>query len=61
MEDKQVYTINYLKYCYTCQHAHECETEGKCVACWEEKGLLNKDGEKPHAVTTEELLRAYAE
>jgi hypothetical protein len=59
METQNLFTVNYLKFCYTCQDAHQCDTEGKCVACWEEKGLLNKEAKVE--LTTEELLRQYAE
>ncbi|UVI31068.1 hypothetical protein [Paenibacillus spongiae] len=57
----RTFTLNYLKYCYTCQDAHLClsDTESKCIACWEEKNILKKEEAAP--VTTEELLRKYAE
>lgn len=51
-------TRNYLQFCYTCLDAHKCDTEAKCMACWEEKGLAAMEEEKEP--TTEELLMLYA-
>lgn len=52
-------TKNMIKYCYTCEDAHKCDTEEKCIACWEAKGIMKK--EQKDELTTEELLREYAQ
>jgi hypothetical protein len=31
-----------IQYCYTCEKALECDTDEKCIACWEAKGLIEK-------------------
>ncbi|MNZ65654.1 hypothetical protein D3C78_838520 [compost metagenome] len=60
MKDNTVtdFTRNYLQFCYTCLDAHQCDTEGKCVACWDDKAQAAADEEQ--AITTEDLLRLYA-
>ncbi|MFF2888301.1 hypothetical protein [Paenibacillus sp. NPDC057967] len=55
-----VVTENMIKYCYTCPEAHKCDTEEKCIACWEEKGIITKE-DLEETVTTEKLLKQYAE
>ncbi|WP_256758505.1 hypothetical protein [Cohnella sp. WQ 127256] len=61
MRDNQnTITNNYLQFCYTCQEAHQCENEKKCLACWEEKGIAAKE-EYAQTTTTEDFLRLYAE
>ncbi|MFC4102271.1 hypothetical protein [Paenibacillus xanthanilyticus] len=51
-------TRNLLQFCYTCHEAHECDTERKCIACWEALGIEDEAVEAEQ--TTEELLVLYA-
>ncbi|MCR2804064.1 hypothetical protein [Paenibacillus soyae] len=55
-------TKNLLQFCYTCAEAHTCDTEKKCIACWEANGLLNhqEEDKEGRELTTEELLVLYA-
>ncbi|MBH5317578.1 hypothetical protein I6N90_07155 [Paenibacillus sp. GSMTC-2017] len=55
-----VITKNMIQYCYTCPEAHKCDTEEKCITCWEEKGLLKKE-DLEEQLTTAQLLTLYAE
>ncbi|PZD95440.1 hypothetical protein DNH61_12970 [Paenibacillus sambharensis] len=32
-----IVTQNYMRYCYYCDQAVECDTEVQCLACWEQK------------------------
>ncbi|WP_159888230.1 hypothetical protein [Paenibacillus puerhi] len=54
-----IVTQNYLRFCYTCQQAHECVTEKQCTDCWIEKGMAPAD--LLEADETKRLLREYAE
>ena len=36
-------TRNFMQLCYHCDDAHRCDTEQKCMQCWEEQGLLHED------------------
>ncbi|MDT3424765.1 hypothetical protein J2Z22_000277 [Paenibacillus forsythiae] len=33
-------TRNLLQLCYTCEDAHQCQTEEQCRACWAESGMI---------------------
>ncbi|QWU13944.1 hypothetical protein SAMN04487895_101204 [Paenibacillus sophorae] len=33
-------TKNLLQLCYTCDDAHQCQTEEQCKACWAENGMI---------------------
>ncbi|WP_169733350.1 MULTISPECIES: hypothetical protein [Paenibacillus] len=33
-------TKNLLQLCYTCEDAHQCQTEEQCRACWAENGMI---------------------
>ncbi|WEK53123.1 MAG: hypothetical protein P0Y55_11005 [Candidatus Cohnella colombiensis] len=57
-ENMDVLTNNYLKFCYTCDEAHQCQNERDCIACWQEKGLLLQA--EVEQETTEAFLREYA-
>ena len=41
-------TRNYLRFCYDCTDAAGCDTEAKCLACWEdrEQALAGEQGER---------------
>ncbi|MFB9324856.1 hypothetical protein ACFFSY_02730 [Paenibacillus aurantiacus] len=51
-------TRNLLQFCYTCQEAHECDTERRCIACWQANGTWVEPANAER--TTEELLVFYA-
>ncbi|WP_313996728.1 hypothetical protein [uncultured Paenibacillus sp.] len=42
-----IITQNYMRYCYYCNQAEQCDTELKCLQCWEndedEQQLNDKD------------------
>ncbi|MNI92290.1 hypothetical protein D3C73_1500630 [compost metagenome] len=51
-------TEKLLHHCYTCDHAHGCDSETKSVECWS----AHKDGTTEHEEDeTRRLLRLYAE
>jgi len=56
--DYQEVTRNYIRYCYTCDKAHECDTEEQCVACWRQKEQLQTE---EMTEETRQALRQYAE
>lgn len=51
-------TENLLRLCYTCDHAHLCETEAASIDCWTSKGFVGE--EETGSDETRELLRLYA-
>lgn len=57
MNNEHLLTEWYLRYCYPCLDAAHCDTEEKCLACFDLTGLP-VDGVRPEP-TTEELLRQY--
>lgn len=59
MEQETMITKNLLRFCYTCDHAHECDTEEISKSCWADKGFALE--EITEADMTAELLRLYAQ
>lgn len=57
-QNETIVTKNLLRFCYTCDHAHTCETEEASTSCWADKGFAFEDNTDED--TTAELLRMYA-
>ncbi|GIP24276.1 MULTISPECIES: hypothetical protein [Paenibacillus] len=53
----EVMTRNLLQFCYTCEDAHMCDCEEKCIECWAEKGMLT--AEDNGVEETRALLQEY--
>lgn len=58
-KEETIVTKKLLQLCYTCDHAHECETEEKSIACWIDNDAFCDEPQE--ADETRELLRIYAE
>lgn len=48
-----------LHYCYTCKDAHQCDTERKCLECFEAK-RAEVDKKQEADPTTKQLFTYYA-
>jgi hypothetical protein len=57
--NETVVTKNLLRFCYTCDHAHACETEETSKECWNDKGFAMDESAQED--TTAELFRLYAQ
>lgn len=57
MNNGQLLTEWYFQFCYPCPDAAQCNTEQKCLACFEQSGL--PVAEVMPEPTTEELLWQY--
>lgn len=52
-------TNQFMKFCYTCDDAHQCTTEEACKACWTANGMTHETNDG--AQETRELLLNYYE
>lgn len=59
MNNGNLLTEWYFRFCYVCPDAAKCETEEKCVACFAQSGLPVEEA-MPEP-TTEELLWQYCQ
>lgn len=57
-QDQTIVTRNLLHFCYTCDHACECDSEETSVNCWAEQGFVPEEIAEENM--TAELLRQYA-
>ncbi|MDF2925067.1 MAG: hypothetical protein K0R57_3981 [Paenibacillaceae bacterium] len=57
-QDQTIVTQNLMRFCYTCDHAHGCDTEEMSKQCWSEQDFA-ADAVAEEDMTAE-LLRQYA-
>jgi hypothetical protein len=57
-QEPNAVTGNLLHLCYTCDHAHLCDTEAASISCWTDKEIQIE--EELEFDETRELLRLYA-
>lgn len=61
--DETIVTKNLLRFCYTCDHAHACDSEELSKECWSDLDVESTADSLENAAgqdLTAELLRQYA-